>query len=158
MTRRKFYEWSVFVLGGIVQAALALPALVYLLIPGRKKTTSGWTDAGSVAALPADQPIELAVQRERQDAWKSSVEEMTVWAVKTSDSEVVVYSPQCTHLGCGYHWASEEQQFVCPCHDTIFGKDGAVISGVAPRPLDRYQTKIEGDRLWLGPLGSDEEG
>jgi menaquinol-cytochrome c reductase iron-sulfur subunit len=158
MTRRKFYEWSVFVLGGIVQAALALPALAYLLVPGRKKADNGWTDAGSVAALPEDEPIELAVQRERQDAWKSSVEKSTVWAVKKSDSEVVVYSPQCTHLGCGYHWAAEGQHFECPCHGTVFSKDGDVVSGVAPRPLDRFQTRIEGDRLWLGPLVPGEKG
>ncbi len=158
MTRRNFYEWSVFVLGGIVQAALALPALAYLLVPSRKKTSGGWTDAGSIAALPADQPIQLDVQRERQDAWKSTVEKLTVWAVKKNESEVVVYSPQCTHLGCGYHWVAQEQHFVCPCHDTVFGIDGAVISGVAPRPLDRFQTKIEGDRLWMGPLGPEGEG
>lgn len=158
MTRRNFYEWSVFVLGGIVQAALALPALAYLLIPSRKKTDSGWTDAGSIAELPADQPIELAVQRERQDAWKSSIEKMTVWAVKKDDSEVVVYSAKCTHLGCGYRWAAREEHFVCPCHDSAFSKDGDVVSGPAPRPLDRFQTRIEGDRLWLGPLVPGEKG
>jgi menaquinol-cytochrome c reductase iron-sulfur subunit len=155
MTRRTFYEWSVFVLGAIIQAALALPALAYLLIPGRKKTGDAWTDAGSVAALPTDQPVELTVQRERQDAWKSSMEELTVWAVKKGDSEVVAYSSQCTHLGCAYHWAAQEQHFVCPCHESVFDKDGAVISGVAPRPLDRFQTRVEGDRLWLGPLGPE---
>ena len=157
MTRRSFQEWSVLVLGGIVQAALALPSLAYLLIPGRTKAAVGWTDAGSVASLPVDQPTQLSVQVERRDAWKSSVEQMTVWAVRKSDSDVVVYSPHCTHLGCGYRWEAEEQHFVCPCHDTIFSKDGAVVTGVAPRPLDRYETKIEGDRLWLGPLGSHEK-
>jgi len=158
MTRRKFHEWSVFLLGGIVQAALALPALAYLLIPGRKRTNGGWTDAGGIAEIPADRPVELAVQRERQDVWKSSVEKMTVWAVKKDDSEVVVYSAQCTHLGCGYHWDDQEEHFVCPCHESVFSKDGAVISGPAPRPLDRFQTRIEGNRLWLGPLDPGGEG
>lgn len=158
ISRRNFYEWAVLVLGGIVQAALALPALAYLLIPSRKKTGGGWTDAGSIAALPAGQPMELTVQRQRQDAWKTSVERLSVWALKKSSSEVVVYSAQCTHLGCGYHWAAGEQHFECPCHGTIFSKDGDVVSGVAPRPLDRFQTRIEGDRLWLGPLGPGEKG
>ena len=158
ITRRNFYEWSVFVLGGIIQAALALPALAYLLIPRRTNTDAGWTDAGSVDALPVDRPVALSILRERQDAWKSSVEEMTVWAVKKDDSEVVVYSSTCTHLGCGVGWDEEEQHFACPCHQSIFGKDGAVTGGVAPRPLDRFQTRIEGDRLWLGPLSPDEKG
>ena len=156
MTRRKFQEWAVLLLGGIAQAALAVPALVYLLVPGRKKTSGGWTDAGSIAALPTGRPTELAIQRERQDSWKSSLETTTVWALKKNDSEVVVYSPQCTHLGCGYHWEEGQQHFLCPCHESVFSKDGAVVSGVAPRPLDRFATKIEGDRLWLGPLGQQE--
>ena len=160
MTRRSFHEWSVFLLGGIAQAALALPALAYLLLPGGKKSSDeeAWTDAGSVAALPTEKPIELAVQRERQDAWKFSVEKINVWAVKKSESEVVVYSPRCTHLGCGYHWESDEQHFVCPCHASVFSKDGDVVSGVAPRPLDRFETRIEGDRLWLGQLSPGGKG
>jgi quinol---cytochrome c reductase iron-sulfur subunit, bacillus type len=158
MTRRSFYEWSVFALGGVIQAALALPALAYLLIPGKKKGGSEWADAGSLSALPADRPTEIAFQRERQDAWKTSVEKTTAWAVKANGSEVVVFAPQCTHLGCGYHWVEADQHFLCPCHDSVFNKDGSVISGVAPRPLDRFETKIEGDRLWLGPISPAEKG
>jgi menaquinol-cytochrome c reductase iron-sulfur subunit len=156
MTRRKFQEWSVILLGGIAQAAVAVPALIYLLVPGRKKTVGGWTDAGSIATLPTGRPTEVAVQQERQDSWKSSVETTTVWALKKSDSEIVVYSPQCTHLGCGYHWEEGQQHFLCPCHESVFSKDGAVVSGVAPRGLDRFETRIEGDRLWLGPLAQQE--
>ena len=154
MTRRKFQEWSVLCLGGIAQAALALPALAYLLVPGRKKASEEWTDAGSIAALPTDRPTKVPVQRKQQDSWKSSVETTSVWALKKNDAEIVVYSPRCTHLGCGYHWEEGEQHFLCPCHESVFSKDGDVVSGVAPRPLDRFETRIEGDRLWLGPLGS----
>lgn len=156
MTRRSFYERSMIVLGLVINAGLALPAMAYLLLPGKRQADE-WTDAGSIAALPEDQPSELTIQRERQDSWKKSVEKMTVWAVKKSDSEVVVYSPHCTHLGCGYRWVQNDQHFLCPCHDTAFSKDGDVLSGPAPRPLDRFQTKVEGDRLWLGPVGGDKK-
>jgi menaquinol-cytochrome c reductase iron-sulfur subunit len=34
----------------------------------------------------------------------------------------------------------------------VFSVDGKVQEGPAPRPLDRYQTKIEGTKLLLGPV------
>jgi menaquinol-cytochrome c reductase iron-sulfur subunit len=65
---------------------------------------------------------------------------------------VVAYGPQCTHLGCAYHWEEAKSQFVCPCHTTLFSIDGKVISGPAPRPLDRFSTKIEGTKVLVGDL------
>jgi menaquinol-cytochrome c reductase iron-sulfur subunit len=41
---------------------------------------------------------------------------------------------------------------LCPCHSSVFSVDGAVISGPAPRPLDRYETKVENGKLLLGAL------
>jgi Rieske Fe-S protein len=30
--------------------------------------------------------------------------------------------------------------------------DGRVLTGPAPRPLDRMQIKIEGSKLWIGEI------
>ncbi len=157
MTRRGFYESSIFALAAAINIAMAVPSLAYLLLSKKAKSATGWTDASSLSALPTGTPTRVRIHRERQDAWKKSVEELTVWAVKKSDSDVVVYSPQCTHLGCGYRWVEEDKEFFCPCHDSGFGIDGQVLRGPAPRPLDRFQTRIEGDRLWLGTIEQTQE-
>ena len=81
----------------------------------------------------------------------SSAEEHA-WVVKLPDNNVVAYAPQCTHLGCAYHWDQRRTHFVCPCHNSVFSLDGKVQEGPAPRPLDRYQTKVEGTKLLLGPV------
>jgi Rieske Fe-S protein len=41
---------------------------------------------------------------------------------------------------------------VCPCHTSFFSIEGQVLSGPAPRPLDRYVTRIENNRLQIGRL------
>jgi Rieske Fe-S protein len=62
-----------------------------------------------------------------------------------------------THLGCAYQWDLTEKEFVCPCHASGFSLDGKVIAGPAPRPLDRYDTRIENNRLMLGRLRESAE-
>ena len=81
-----------------------------------------------------------------------SSEKTTAWVVKTSDTQAIAFSPQCTHLGCAYHWDQNSKNFLCPCHTSTFSIDGAVLSGPAPRPLDRYEVKIAGNQLQIGPL------
>jgi menaquinol-cytochrome c reductase iron-sulfur subunit len=72
--------------------------------------------------------------------------------VKLPEEGVVAFGPQCTHLGCAYHWEEGERHFLCPCHTSLFSIDGKVMSGPAPRPLDRYETKVDKNRLLLGSL------
>ncbi len=60
--------------------------------------------------------------------------------------------PICTHLGCAYHWDDPSHTFICPCHTSVFSIDGKVLSGPAPRPLDRYMTKIDDGKLEIGPV------
>ena len=81
----------------------------------------------------------------------------TAWVVKHADNSLVAFGPQCTHLGCAYHWDESKSEFLCPCHTSLFSIDGQVTSGPAPRPLDRYETKVEGKKLWLGPLQAPEK-
>jgi Rieske Fe-S protein len=33
--------------------------------------------------------------------------------------------------------------FVCPCHNSVFTKDGKVVSGPAPRPLDVLPSTVK---------------
>ncbi len=152
-TRRTFYQRVIYGMSSLMTAALALPAVGYLFVPSRNRQDTGWTDAGSITTLQLNTPKELVLQRKRIDGWKISAERATAWVVRT-DQEVIAFAPQCTHLGCGYHWEEEKQQFVCPCHDSVFSIDGQVVGGPAPRSLDRYEVRVEGERLWLGRVAS----
>jgi menaquinol-cytochrome c reductase iron-sulfur subunit len=151
-TRRHFYVGAIYGMMAAMSAALGLPALAYLLVPGKIRKSEEWVDVGDIARLTPGIPVELTFRRNRIDGWKVISEKSTAWAVKTGENQVIAYGPQCTHLGCAYHWEQDKKEFLCPCHNSIFTLDGKVASGPAPRPLDRYQTRIQGTKLLLGKL------
>ena len=151
-TRRSFYILFINGIMTLIGAALAIPAAVYLLCPPKARKESEWVDATDLATLPAGKPEEISFQRTRVDGWKVTSEKATAWVVKAADNKVTAFAPQCTHLGCAYHWDDPSHTFICPCHTSAFSIDGKVLSGPAPRSLDRYEVKLDGSRLQIGPL------
>lgn len=65
------------------------------------------------------------------------------------ESGYKVFSGICTHLGCIVRWEEEKERFFCPCHKGIYDKNGRVISGPPPRPLDEFQVEIEKDLVYM---------
>ena len=152
VTRRNFYIGAIYGLGATIAAALGLPAAVYLLFPPKARKNDQWVEIGDVTRLTANSPTEMTFRRNRVDGWKISSEKATAWVVKKADNSVVAYGPQCTHLGCAYHWDDGKDEFLCPCHNSLFSIEGKVTAGPAPRPLDRYETKVQGNKLLVGRL------
>ncbi len=151
-TRRAFHLAVIYALGAIISLALAIPTVIYLLVAPRAPKDSNWIDAGDIGELAPGAPVELSFQESRLDGWRPVTEKKTAWVVKGADNKVVAFGPQCTHLGCAYHWEAGENKFLCPCHGSEFGIDGKVLVGPADRALDRYQTRIENNRLQIGEL------
>ena len=54
----------------------------------------------------------------------------------------------CTHQSCqitGFDTGKE--QFICPCHGSMFDINGNVTQGPAGRPLTKYQSQLNGTQL-----------
>jgi menaquinol-cytochrome c reductase iron-sulfur subunit len=149
-TRRNFSVAALHGMLATILAALGLPTVAYLLVPSRIQRKDDFVEAGDVTQLVPGVPLEVAFRRNRVDGWRVVSEKSTAWVVKFPNSNVVAYAPQCTHLGCAYHWDQRKTQFICPCHNSTFSVDGRVQDGPAPRPLDRFQVKIVGNKLLLG--------
>jgi menaquinol-cytochrome c reductase iron-sulfur subunit len=143
-------------LTAVMAASLGIPAAFYLLYPPRARRDQEWAEAGDISEFAPNQPQELVFRRTRLDGWKVQSEKSSVWVVRTSDGHAAAFSPWCTHLGCAYHWDEEKHVFVCPCHGSIFASDGRVLTGPAVRRLDQYEVRVDGGKLWLGPLGKSE--
>jgi len=152
-TRRHFYYLTmIYGLSSLMAAVLSVPAFMYLFLPPRAKKREQWVDAADLTQLPTGTPQEVTFRINKVDGWKVSSEKTTAWVVKTADNQAVAFAPQCTHLGCAYHWDDSAKHFLCPCHTSAFAIDGRVLSGPAPRPLDRYEVRIAGNELQIGPL------
>jgi menaquinol-cytochrome c reductase iron-sulfur subunit len=150
--RRGFLATAIYGFAGLIQVGLGIPALRYLLSRPEGQQRTEWMDAGDLSGLEPDSPQEVTFRRIRTDAWKMSSGEGSAWVVKRSSGGITAFSPACTHLGCAYRWDAGPHQFACPCHGSRFAIDGKVLAGPAPRPLDRYEVKVEGTRIWLGPI------
>ena len=147
LNRREFSVTSIYGLASLIGLGIATPVVIYIF-GSPVQAENGWIDAGTVRSLPEGQPVEMPIVRVHRDGWRVTAKQDTVWVVKQA-GQLTAFSSRCTHLGCAYHWDQSKDMFVCPCHGSSFSKNGQVLGGPAPRPLDRLVTKIEGDRLWL---------
>jgi cytochrome b6-f complex iron-sulfur subunit len=65
------------------------------------------------------------------------------------NGEIIALTSICTHALCSTDWDynTGDMQFLCRCHNSIFGADGTVVLGPATSPLTRYEVSREGDIL-----------
>jgi len=152
LNRRTFYLICIYIIWSTIGVLLAIPAAVYLLWPPRPGKKEDWIEAGAVKELKLGTAIEFVFRKNRVDGWKVTSEKSTAWVVKKSADEIIAFAPQCPHLGCAYHWVAKKGEFLCPCHASTFSIEGQVLTGPAPRALDRLELKVEGDKLLLGPI------
>ena len=146
-TRRRLFQLVIEASAGFIGLSLAIPLIGYLLSPALKRRAQSWVDVASANDLPTGVPKQLEYVATVQDGYLETKTQKAVWAVKQANGEVTVFSPMCTHLGCGYHWDGGAQQFKCPCHGSLFDLSGRVVGGPAPRPLDALPSKVDNGRL-----------
>jgi menaquinol-cytochrome c reductase iron-sulfur subunit len=143
-SRRDFVKITTAVLGTIIGAVIGLPAIDYLLAPALKaQKTDAWVPLGKLAGFALGQPTLVTFTRSKANGWEKTVDSYGVFVVRKSDTDVIVLSNVCTHLSCRVNWKADQKEFICPCHNAQFSAEGNILGGPPPRPLDRYQTKVE---------------
>jgi cytochrome b6-f complex iron-sulfur subunit len=65
----------------------------------------------------------------------------------TNAKKLIAVNPTCPHAGCTVTWESDQQKFLCPCHDSEFSTDGKVLEGPATESLTSYEVKLEGESI-----------
>jgi cytochrome b6-f complex iron-sulfur subunit len=60
---------------------------------------------------------------------------------------VLALSDECTHMKCTVGYLPERQIIFCPCHSAQFSTTGAVLTGPASRPLDRFAITVQDGQI-----------
>ena len=148
ISRRGLLGRFIGLIAALIGAILVYPLAGYTILPALKRRSEEWVDILDPSQLSLHEPKSIPVVISAKDGWLKSTTVKSVWAVRKDTADVTIYSPLCTHLGCGYRWESDRQVFFCPCHGSVFDIEGRVLAGPAPRPLDTLPVKIENGRLW----------
>lgn len=63
---------------------------------------------------------------------------------------IVAFSILCQHMGCPVEYRRGTREFVCPCHQTQYDPErlGAMVQGLALRPLPRIRLRIRDGAVW----------
>ncbi len=69
--------------------------------------------------------------------------EQKVFIVRAREGYFYALSAVCTHLGCIANWKQDDGIVACPCHGSKFDREGNVIAGPAPRPLQRFAMAMD---------------
>jgi len=147
-SRRKFLKIAVALLAGINGLVLGLP-FVKTLISKPSSRKAQFTKLKDLGSIPVGVPVDIKFKVVKQDAFYRNEVLRMAWVIKSEDGSVNVYSPVCPHLGCYFTWNPKAGEFQCPCHASTFSKDGTVLGGPAPRPLDTLPHKVEGNTLFV---------
>ena len=67
--------------------------------------------------------------------------------VVNANDYLFALSQKCPHLGCHVPYCESSGRFECPCHGSIYDLAGEYITGPAPRGMDRYEVKLDGDNV-----------
>jgi len=146
LNRRSFFKVVIGVLTSLYGLILGIPYLRAVINSAPLQKLS-YTEVGDIGPLGIGQPKDMNFQMRSSDAYLHQEVTRSVWVIKHSETEVTVFSPICTHLGCHYKWDPRTNHFECPCHGSVFTIDGNVVGGPAPRPLDTLPHKIENGKL-----------
>jgi Rieske Fe-S protein len=66
-----------------------------------------------------------------------------LYVVYLAPLQYAVLSPICTHLGCTVDIAAAG--LLCPCHGSLYDREGRVVHGPAMQPLPRYPATVTPD-------------
>jgi Rieske Fe-S protein len=156
MTRRHVFEVGVQAVGGVAVLAILLPVVGFAFAPVFDAAEISWEGVGSPDDYGPDtyRQAVITIRDGIGEAGKTTVYirrgNPEVFEQESAD-EFVAISTRCAHLGCPVRFVRAAGNFICPCHGGVYGFQGQVIGGPPVRPLDRFQTRVTGDTLEIGP-------
>jgi Rieske Fe-S protein len=157
ISRRTFVAWVTSGIGAVISVTVGLPAIGYIISPAlhslRSEEPRDWQPLGPLSQVEASsEPVLFTLSHVIEAGWRKTLKKEMIYVQQLPNGELVAHSNVCTHLSCLVHWEPEAQRFFSPCHAGVFDRMGNVVSGPPPRPLDRYEVRVEDGQIWVGKL------
>jgi menaquinol-cytochrome c reductase iron-sulfur subunit len=158
LSRSKFLTGATVGVGGLIGAAVAVPAIGFAFGPSFGGEKWYWTDLGPADNANFKEGSFTPVVFERGPA--GDLDRRVVFVRReaaNAPEPFTLVSNTCMHLGCPVQ--STKVGFSCPCHGGQYDTEGRRIAGPPVRPLNRYQYRVENGHLYVGrPFATKEEG
>jgi Rieske Fe-S protein len=139
-------------ISGAIAAILGVPLAGFFSLPAIRKREFVWAEAGPVERFRVGEIEFVLLKPLTRPVWPEEAPKLGVFVSRKADGSFEVFHNHCTHVGCPINWNSGAQRFFSPCHGGVFDRDGLVLAGPPPRPLDRHEWKVENGVLYAGPI------
>jgi len=150
LSRRNFMQAAIWGIGGLIGIGFGVPAIAYVVGPSLKtQQTQTWMRLGPTTKVELGTPTLFTFTIQTQTGWIMNSQEVSVYVLSNDGRTFIAMSNICTHLGCHIRWIAEQNHFFCPCHNGVFDIAGNVVSGPPPRPLNRYDVKVEDGQIYV---------
>jgi len=150
--RRRFITIVLGAISGAIAAILGIPLGGFFSLPALREQEFAWAEAGPVDQFKVGEIKFVLLKPLKRPLWPEEPPRMVVFVSRKADGSFDVFHNHCTHVGCPTNWNPEAQRFFSPCHGGVFDRDGRVLAGPPPRPLDRHEWKVENGVLYAGPI------
>jgi menaquinol-cytochrome c reductase iron-sulfur subunit len=154
MTRRTAFAVAGQGFGLVAVSAVALPAVGFALAPLFDNPEETWEGVGTPDDFAEDtyRQAVITIVDGVGDSGKTTVYVRRGSPVFDEDPDTyIAISTRCAHLGCPVRFVQAAGNFICPCHGGVYDFEGKVIGGPPVRPLDRFQTRVSGGQVEVGP-------
>ena len=146
--RRNFMAefWAVLCGTLAVMTPVVSGLVVYLNPLTRKRVEGALVPVAPLEAVPDDGvPRQFPVVAERVDAWNRSLEPIGAVYLRRQpgESKIECLTATCPHAGCFVSYDGTTGTFKCPCHNSQFAIDGAIIPpSPSPRAMDTLDCEV----------------
>ncbi len=147
VTRRRFLSMIGIAAGVVGAVAVGIPVVGFILGPLFKRPAPEWRQVGAVNSFKVGTTTAVDYLDPSPLPWAGVTARSAAWLRRTSETEFIAFSVNCTHLGCPVRWLADAELFLCPCHGGVYNKDGLPVAGPPPLPLAHYPVRIHNDQV-----------
>lgn len=141
INRRRLFRWALLGTMGAIVAQAGL-GFTYFFYAQKTGTFGGVVRAGNLKDFPVNSVTRVPKGK---------------YYLTNTDKGIEALFWRCRHLGCTVPWNPNETYtvqttgqsfngvFHCPCHGSVYSRDGQIRFGPAPGPLDIMKLTIAAD-------------